>query len=71
MDGHRLTSVTDQGKAYIFEFDGTNGQVLVPTLGGSLPQFDRDYKYLYALAPSTTAGQFELTRTNLRTPADQ
>jgi hypothetical protein len=35
-----------------------------------VPAFAPDYKYVYDLAPTATAGQLELTQTALLTPAD-
>jgi hypothetical protein len=48
MDGHRLSVVTD-GKARVFEFDGTNTQTLVNSRSEFLPYYDRDYKYIFTL----------------------
>lgn len=66
MDGHRLVTVND-GQAIIFDFDGTNLQVLNRAGQGTVPQFDREYKAIYNVAPSEQAqGRFALTRASLR-----
>ncbi|MBP7820867.1 PEGA domain-containing protein [Candidatus Saccharibacteria bacterium] len=48
MDGHRL-KVVDNGMAKIFEFDGTNGQDLIPSQPNNsfTLYFDRDYNFVY------------------------
>lgn len=48
MDGHRLSVIAD-GKAYVFDFDGTNTQQLVNSRQQFNLYFDRDYKYVYSL----------------------
>jgi hypothetical protein len=50
MDGHRLTVVTDS-KVQVFEFDGTNQQTLIASRPEYEPFFDRDYAYVYTMAP--------------------
>jgi hypothetical protein len=70
MDGHRLTAVSG-GKLYAWDYDGINMQGLVNAYPGFIPFFDRDYDFLYTLAPSAkTAGQSALTKTPVRTPED-
>jgi hypothetical protein len=77
MDGHRLMYVSG-GKAFVFDFDDANREVLSAGDAGYLPFFDRNYEVLYTLAPSVTTAedgkqtaQFVLNGTPLRTPADQ
>jgi hypothetical protein len=71
MDGDRLTYVSG-GKAIIFDYDDTNQQTLVPASPAYLPAFAPSFKFIYTLAPSTTAaGQEALNETSLLTPADQ
>ena len=66
MDGHRLTSVSG-GKVIVFDFDGSNKQLLNAIVANGKPMFDRDYTLLYAVAPSVdVSGRFALTRTDLR-----
>lgn len=70
MDGHRLTAIID-GKLQVWDFDGINMQTLVSTSPGFLPYFDRDYDFLYSIAPSEkSVGQSSLTKTPMRTEAD-
>lgn len=71
MDGHRIT-YTSAGKTIIFDFDSTNQHMLVANDATTLPMFDRDYKYLFSLAPSTAkaSAPFVVTKTALRTPSD-
>lgn len=65
MDGNRLT-VQSQAKAMVFDFDGSNTQTLVNNDPNFQPYFDRDYKWLYAIAPSVTVpGRPAVTRTDL------
>lgn len=48
MDGHRMKIVAES-KSFIFEFDGTNSQELIPSLPNNSfsPYFDRDYNYVF------------------------
>lgn len=70
MDGDRLT-LTSGGKLIIFDYDGTNQQVLVPASAAYLPVFAPDYKNLYTLASTSSTGQLDLTQTSLLIPADR
>jgi len=71
MDGNRLTYTT-KDKVIVFDFDGTNYQPLMSASPNYLPAFSPDYKFVYALAPSTsTAGQTDFNQTSLLAPADQ
>jgi hypothetical protein len=69
MDGNRLTYVSN-GKLIMFDYDGTNQQILGAANPSFLPAFAPDYKYVYSLSPATTAGQTDLQQTALLTPAD-
>lgn len=53
MDGYRLTYVS-AGKLLVFDFDGTNQQLLLPVSANYLPFFAPDYKYLYDFSNSPT-----------------
>ncbi|HEU4608117.1 MAG TPA: hypothetical protein VFS31_08415, partial [Chitinophagaceae bacterium] len=65
MDGHRISLIAN-GKATVFDFDGTNMQTLMAADPAFPIIFDRDYEAMYALAPSaTTTGTTDLTRTEL------
>jgi hypothetical protein len=71
MDGHRLTYVSG-GKTVVFDYDNINFQTLTPAAPGSLPFFDRDYRYLYNMAPpQAEGGQAALTSTSLSTEQDR
>jgi hypothetical protein len=66
MDGHRLSAVVD-GIVRVFDFDGTNQQTLVKADPNVLPFFDKEYKALFTISPSTAvAGKTALVRTELR-----
>ncbi len=66
MDGHRLVVNNQDGKLYIFDFDGTNKQELVPIAPGTRAFFDRDYTALFTVAPSAVVpDRSALTRTEL------
>jgi len=72
MDGDRLTLVSG-GKLVVFDYDHTNVQTLVAADPHYAPFFDRNYKFLYTLAPAgakTPAGA-TLTSTSLLTKQDQ
>jgi hypothetical protein len=69
MDGDRLT-YTSGGKLVVFDYDGTNQQVLMSADSNYVPAFAPDYHYVYQLAPAAAAGQFDLNQTALLTPAD-
>ncbi|MEO5627832.1 MAG: PEGA domain-containing protein [Candidatus Saccharimonadales bacterium] len=64
MDGHRLI-LNSQGKMVVVDYDGINLQTLSANQAGLLPMFDRQYKLLYTMAPSSTVGSQALSRTNL------
>lgn len=66
MDGHRLV-YSSGGKLTVFDYDQANRQVLVPADSRFTAAFSPDYKYVYTLAPSVTAGQLDLLRTPLQT----
>lgn len=74
MDGNRLTYVSS-GQMIIFDYDATNQQTLVPASPAYLPAFASNFKFVYTLAPNTTAaappGQINLNQASLLTPADQ
>lgn len=71
IDGHRMTART-QGKAIIFDFDGSNKQELI-TLSPATPlMFDRDYTVMYSVNNSkATADKFALFGTELRLDGDK
>lgn len=69
MDGHRLTYVSG-GKVTVIDYDNLNSQSLVPAKPGFIPVFDRDYKYVYALAPAANPANSVLTQSSLLTPKD-
>ena len=67
MDGNRLNYVSG-GKLLVFDYDYTNKQTLQTAAPSYLPIFAPDYQDMYTVAPSSLAGQFELTRTALLVP---
>lgn len=77
MDGHRLMFVGN-GKTYIFEFDYANRETLSAADTAFVPVFDNKYSNVYTIAgqsvkaaDGTEAAGYALTRTALRTEADQ
>lgn len=70
MDGHRLTG-SNEGKAFIFDFDGSNRQSLVTSLPSAPLMFNRDYTVLYTLDKAAAAGKFSLYDTQLRLAGDR
>lgn len=65
MDGNRLVLISNS-KTNIFDYDGMNNQTLTSTTPNLPVMFDRDYKYLYNVAPSSAEKvQAALTRTDL------
>ena len=54
MDGHRLMGQS-AGQAVVFDYDGTNQQILVPSLWGNGAFFDRSYKKLFVLGQAAGA----------------
>jgi hypothetical protein len=65
MDGDRLI-INSQGKMVVVDYDGTNLQTLYANQAGLVPAFDRQYRLLYTVVPSSAAdGSFTLDRTNL------
>lgn len=66
MDGHRLLLNVDN-KLVVFDYDGTNMQTLMPISTGHLPLFNRNYSFVYAVAPSiTVSDRPALTQTALK-----
>ncbi len=66
MDGHRLSFVAD-GKTTVFDFDGTNQQILTAALAATNAYFNSGFDALYNLGPSVEAhDRLALTRTELR-----
>jgi hypothetical protein len=65
MGGHHLTVVIGEN-VHLFDFDGTNQQMLVPAKPGYAPAFNPALTFLYVMSP-----EGELTGTSLRTPADE
>ena len=64
MDGHRLTGISG-GNIVVFDFNGTNHQVLSPSSHTAF--FNRDYTSLFTIAPSKTApGRSALQQTELK-----
>lgn len=65
MDGNRLLLNIDD-KLKVFDFNGYNQQILVPTITNMTGYFNGGYSYLYALAPSATQPKkFALTQTSM------
>ncbi len=62
IDGYHLAT-TSGGQTLVFDYDGTNNQILSPTSQSSLPYFGREYRQLYTITPDN-----RLTVTELRTP---
>lgn len=70
MDGHRLLSVTDN-KVTVFDFDGSNYQVLSEIIPGTQPMFDSDFSTMFSLAPSMNKkNSTALIQTPLRVTAN-
>ncbi len=66
MDGHRLL-IRSAGNVIVFDYDGINKQILVPSDPAIPVFFDRDYEALYSLSPSLSAsGKQVFGRTELR-----
>jgi hypothetical protein len=69
MDGDRLV-YTSQNELTIQDYDNTNQQPLVPSLGQYLSAFTPDFRYVFTMTNAKTAGHYELTSTPLLTPPD-
>lgn len=65
-DEFHLAATTAAGQSIIFDYDGTNQQVLAAARPGLTPIFNNNYRWLYAL---TTANSLE--RIELRAPRDR
>lgn len=72
LDGAHLQYVSNQ-QLYVFDYDGTNAQMLVPAVPNERILYDADFRFVYTIAPPIAASQqkYVLTSTPLRTPADQ
>ncbi len=69
MDGHRMITRSN-GKVFLFEFDGTNKQSLIPTTSGLMAAFDRDYTELFTIGSSKDKKP-SLQKTELRLKEDK
>ncbi len=69
MDGHRLVYVSG-GKLLMMDYDDSNRHSFMSMIPGSEPFFDRNYRYVYAVAPGGTPESAALTSTSLLTEAD-
>ncbi len=68
MDGYRLVA-SSNAQTVVFDYDGTNPQLLTPTATPYSGFFTPDYSILYNLAPTKDVpNQFSLTRTSLKAP---
>jgi len=66
MDGHRI-AIVNNGKTIVFDFDGSNKQVLSSSSAGFKPYFTSDYLDLYNIAPSVqVSGRTALIKTELK-----
>jgi hypothetical protein len=72
LDGAHLQYVSNQ-QLYVFDYDGSNPQLLVPTTVGATGFYDNNYSIVYTVAPPSAASnqRYVLMSTSLRTPADQ
>jgi hypothetical protein len=69
-DGAHLQYVSNK-QLYIFDYDGTNVQALMPATAGSQVFYDAQYRYAFSISPPTKAlKSYTLTSTALRTAAD-
>lgn len=68
MDGNRLL-YSSNGKLLAFDYDNTNKRTLMAANGAYLAAFDRDYRYVYSLAPNSS-GQWELSQTAMLVAQD-
>jgi hypothetical protein len=69
MDGHRFIGQSG-GNIFVMDYDGTNQQVIAPTLLSQGGFFSNDYNHLLTLAPSDTAGQTVLKDIDMRAGTD-
>ncbi len=72
MDGAHLQYVSN-GQLYVFDYDGTNPQILIPSWRIDHVFYTKSQKVVYTLVSEKSGGVTNtiLTRTPLRTPADQ
>jgi hypothetical protein len=72
LDGAHLQYVSNK-QLYVFDYDGTNGQILVPAAVTSpVAIYDTDFRFVYTVAPpNTSVKNYVLSSTALRTKADQ
>ncbi len=69
MDGHRWIGQT-QGNAVVIDYDGTNQQLLVPSILPAGGFFDRDYKQMLLLSGTNDGPVVSLQKVPLRAGAD-
>jgi hypothetical protein len=69
MDGHRLVGST-KGSVFVMDYDSINKQTLLSTLLPDGGDFDRDYKHLITVAPSSSADQVLLQSIDMRAGSD-
>ncbi len=70
LDGHHLIYVSN-GSAIIFDYDGTNKQVLAPASAAFIPSFSGNGAYLFTLVTNPSdSTRWTLSKTPLRNAAD-
>lgn len=65
-DEYHLAATTAAGQSIIFDYDGTNRQALAAARPGTVPIFNDNYRWLYALTATNS-----LDRTELRATRDR
>jgi hypothetical protein len=70
LDGHHLVYVSN-GNVIIFDYDGTNKQVLAPASAAFMPSFSSNSAYLFTLVTNqSNSAEWSLSKTPLRIPTD-
>ena len=66
MDGARITFVGN-GKVVMVDYDSANLQSLEPAVQDQIPFFDRNYTFIYVIAPNTAPNQTPASSTDYLT----
>ncbi len=69
MDGSRLIGDSNN-TVFVTDYDGTNQQLLVPTMEAAGGYFSSDFNHLFTVAPSANGGNYDLNNVDMRAGSD-
>jgi hypothetical protein len=69
MDGSRLMGESN-GMVFVSDYDGTNSQLLVPTVEPTGGGFSADFNHLFTLQPISGSNSVRLANVDMRAGVD-